>query len=463
MVDYDEAIVGLMAKHWHNAKEFPFYFYGQQYGFTFVETSIISLSYYLLPITDYAVKLPMLLLFSIGIICFYKTLTQLNTKHKYLPLLITILFLLSPAWAVWSLKARGGYLTAFLFTSIIMYLLLKKQTRNPNITYLLIGFLTIIIYQAQPLWIPGLAVFIIYKLFINKNICTLLSTASGTLSGIIMFIILHRTTTDYSVTFWWHPDVFNIHTNILTELKHLPGKLYTNLCGSYYLTNIFAPTSIFINIFAYTFTLILLFMLLTSAILFIYRRNKTNPLIFITTIAIIATIIPYLITTDHAPRYLLPITALAMLLFFLMLNEYLNTTIQTIIILFFTLSGSIAMCSYTRYTFDESNKAELQNMLTYLERNKIHATFSCDWLLQWHVMFYSQEDIISRYTLTPDRYPKYIKTVNDAYNTDATHTAIIGFANQLPPGKNTISFGNTYYVYPNPSLRLLDSLGFQMK
>jgi hypothetical protein len=121
------------------------------------------------------------------------------------------------------------------------------------------------------------------------------------------------------------------------------------------------------------------------------------------------------------------------------------------------------MCSYTRYTFDESNKEELQNMLTYLERNKIHATFSCDWLLQWHVMFYSQEDITSRYTLTPDRYPKYIKTVNDAYNKDATHTAIIGFANQLPSGKNTISFGNTYYVYPNPSPRLLDSLGFQMK
>lgn len=60
ILDGDEAILGLMSFSQLENGEMPWFFWGQRYGFTFVEVSAISCFQFLLGYHDYAVKLAML-------------------------------------------------------------------------------------------------------------------------------------------------------------------------------------------------------------------------------------------------------------------------------------------------------------------------------------------------------------------------------------------------------------------
>ena len=72
LLDSDECIVGLMAKHSSEGKDVQAYFYGQSYGFTLLETTTIRIFYSLFGISDIAVKMAMLLLWILGILLFFK-------------------------------------------------------------------------------------------------------------------------------------------------------------------------------------------------------------------------------------------------------------------------------------------------------------------------------------------------------------------------------------------------------
>src|SRR6476661_7278135 len=60
ILDGDECIVAMMAKAAYTGKGFPMFFYGQNYGFAFIEILSILPFYMLLGVGTYAVKLAML-------------------------------------------------------------------------------------------------------------------------------------------------------------------------------------------------------------------------------------------------------------------------------------------------------------------------------------------------------------------------------------------------------------------
>src|SRR6202034_3462671 len=104
MLDEDECVVGLMAKHLMEGHVAVF-FYGQSYGFTLVESAMISLFSFFGGLNDHSVKLAMLTLWTIGIIFFYKTCKEiLLPNNKSAAWLLTLMFVFLPAWAVWSMK-----------------------------------------------------------------------------------------------------------------------------------------------------------------------------------------------------------------------------------------------------------------------------------------------------------------------------------------------------------------------
>src|SRR5690554_6658993 len=180
LLDGDESILGLMSKHFYEFKAIPLYFYGQSYGFSFAEVFIISLFYLVFGVSALAVKLAMLTLWTLGIIFFYKTLKAINFKNNHwIPLLITLAFIFSPSFAVWSMKARGGYLTAFFLTSIITFLLFKKNWKLSLWAAFFIGLLLIVIYQAQPLWLAGLIPIVVFQVLKNKNLQYALTNILG--------------------------------------------------------------------------------------------------------------------------------------------------------------------------------------------------------------------------------------------------------------------------------------------
>src|SRR5262245_14462810 len=70
LLDGDECILGLMAKHLAEGRDFPIFFYGQRYGLAIVEAPLAALSFLMAGVSAVPLKLAMLALWLVGI-CFY--------------------------------------------------------------------------------------------------------------------------------------------------------------------------------------------------------------------------------------------------------------------------------------------------------------------------------------------------------------------------------------------------------
>lgn len=162
LLDGDECVVATMAKFLYEGRgPFALFFWGQNYGFSFLECLCILPFYALFGYGMLAVKSGMLLLWTTGCWFFLQMLRQL-THRRWMPLLLTLLLAVHPAWALWALKARGGYLTAFCLSNLSLWLLLRPHNRT--IIYPLTGLLICLVFQSQPLWLVGLLPLALYAL-----------------------------------------------------------------------------------------------------------------------------------------------------------------------------------------------------------------------------------------------------------------------------------------------------------
>src|ERR1035437_533477 len=167
LLDGDECILGLMAKHIVDGKEFPVFFTGQNYGFSLIENIFGAIGFKLFGIGAITLRVSLLVIWSIGILFFFRTFLLLTTKRN--AFLITLLMVLIPAWALGSMKARGGYITAFTFTAIVIYLIIKLKESSGYLLSVILGLITGIIYLSRPFWLPGLVPVFFYLYIYKKN------------------------------------------------------------------------------------------------------------------------------------------------------------------------------------------------------------------------------------------------------------------------------------------------------
>src|SRR5215831_16134609 len=101
LVDGDEAIVGLMAKHVAQGREFPVFFWGQRYAFSAIETFAGAISFLVAGVGAVPLKAAGLALWTLGIVfLFLAGAKRLGESRSFW---IAALVVLNPAWAVWSL------------------------------------------------------------------------------------------------------------------------------------------------------------------------------------------------------------------------------------------------------------------------------------------------------------------------------------------------------------------------
>ena len=190
LVDGDESVLGLMAKHVAQGKEFPIFFYGQHYGLSSVEAAAGAAAFVIFGTGALPLKLAMLALWTLGVLFLFLAQSKLLGAAR--SFWITAVFVLNPAWAVWSMKARGGYLTAFTATAALLWLLVQDRERRTQdrerqmiVRWLVAGALTSVIYLAQPLWLPGvlpiLAVVLISGRRLSSGAAYLFVTAAAVL------------------------------------------------------------------------------------------------------------------------------------------------------------------------------------------------------------------------------------------------------------------------------------------
>ena len=441
ILDGDECVVAIMAKHIMAGHAFSAFFYGQAYGFSLIECLFIIPFYFIFGITTLSVKLGMLTLWTTGVLFLYQSFLLINKSHKWLPLLFILIFIWSPAWAVWSMKARGGYLTAFTLTSIVLCLLFREK--KTYMSTFLMGILVVLIYQSKSIWIPGLVPFLAFYLVKNKK---------HFLALLLPILLL-------SIAAWFYKKgmlEFGVYEvdyspqNLWPRICRIPAFLYCSLHGNYYLSAVLKP-KVFCALQALAFA-VLTFALPLIAVYNVLTRKKETLLFNLSACSIVFSLILTIGAEVIKGRFLLPITGYV--LFSLLL--WLNTIAIPKEVLYRTASNYIAMgivslMTFYNFSFLPVKEKPLKNALAYLENKGVRYTYCTDNMFTWQVIFYSNEQILCHERRLPGRFPKYAWLVDSAYYTGASTAYIAqpGFPSEINfPHSETV--GDCYIVIDPP-------------
>ena len=456
MLDGDECIMGIMAKHFVEGKTVPFFFYGQNYGFAFIEVLAISAGYLLFGMSDYVVKLSVFAMWIAGVMFFYKTLLYISNNNKLAALGFTLLFILAPAWAVWSMKARGGYITAFLFSNIVLYISLRNQHRNNKWVWIGTGIACAIIFFSQPLWLAGLLPFLVLGIWKNGTIRNVVLYLCG-IAGMTALIFMMKA----GVSSYWQP---NVIPGIVYPFKVVCRFTYYNFTGFYYLQNAMdAPPAI--NLFVYLFSACLCVALVAGICVIIAKARKANMQLVAAVLSVIGAFAYFFIIDITSPRYALPLTGYAIILLFIVWQHAKGSAKPVVnsLLVVLLLSGGGALYSFKDYKF-EISKALIQDAITKIEERGISHLYATDPLLYWNFVFYSKEKIIGRHRGSIDRYIPYITETDSMYFTAPYKTALLtrhSVIEGIEPGKLE-RLNEVFYLCQNPQYEQLHKLGFEI-
>lgn len=444
LLDPDECVTAIMAKYMLENKDFSLFFLGQKYGFAIVETSIIAVFYSFLGINTIAVKLAMLSLWTMGVLLYHKVFLNIS-KDQHKALIFSLLFVCLPAWAVWSMKARGGYLTAFCTSAAIFYLLFEFRFLHQKIVWLLIGILIAIVYESQSLWLVGVLPLLVFQMMQHKKTTKLLLLIFG---FAIIFIACEIYKQNIIVAYippTHLPDFGSI--GCLTN--RLPSYILKSFTGYYYFDTYYTADSSSQICAGIMFGLIVV-LLLVGIRQFIFHR-KQNALFIFSTIFIIGFWAANLFFPKTEGRYLLPLTEFAILsLCIATANKKITKTewrMGTAIVGI----GLVSLIPFYQFEFLVGRKKELSDIMDILKKNKTAYSYSADCMLPWHLAFYSSEALLSRNPYYNGRNKAYDLAVDSNWQ-HGGRCAIIGIKNERPKNKDSsYILLNEFFVQLQPT------------
>ena len=482
LADGDECVLGLMAKHVAQGKELPVFFYGQHYALSSVEAAAGALGFLGFGVSAVSLKLAMLALWTVGVLFLFLAQKRLlGTARSFW---ITSVLLLNPVWAAWSMKAGGGYITAFTATALLLWLLTSDRAHETVVRWLVAGALTAVIYLAQPLWLPGvlpiLAVVLISRRRPSWGIGYLVVTAAA--------ILIVQLATGASPKTWDGPPIGN--PDLLGSLSRVGRQIYIFLTGSYYLSWAIEPPG------RATIALAIIWCIALPALLLLqgYRllTKRYCPLSHLLCVSVGATLVAeWALLRARDARYLLPLGALFVALAGVELVDLVDRRLvpkRAVLVLtgVALLLGSLSMREFREFNYLWKNPPNrwteakrLQQVFGYLKVMDVSRVFSMNGLLDSQLEFYSDEKVLSRWADPLGRYPAYVKEVDRAL-ADGETVAVVGYTHTSgAPGcwdvpicsgglermvanpESIFTVDDKYFVYVGADRDLLKKLGFR--
>ncbi len=465
-IDGDEAIVGLMGIDILNG-DLPFYFYGQNYGLAFFEAVFVSIGIAMFGTTMAAVKIPMLFMWCLSVVFIALSFLKLFKGNKLLTLLFISILIFSPTWLVWSLKARGGYLTSFFFTSLSMYLLIKNDTKIKYWIWLLIGAFAMIVYDAQPLWLPGLLPIIAYYIFKQKEPVIAKAKSSGLFVagfGLVYGITAFLKSGLYVA---WKTPAPNMKAR-LGLIADIPSVLLETLGGNYFLSSSYEPSnSAFSNLF------ILCFIVMSILSISYTVRSKKIHFSTILFLSSLFSFSGFLVKSE--PRYLLPFFGFALFTIVVAFIESDKKNWKKIMVGGFSITLIAAVASLS--TFKEysyinmsiterdsrvvDDKKIMEDLINELERYNVKYVYSTNEFIAYQINYMTNNKITAISRKDRFRIPKYVDIVDEGYATTGSNNfAVVGYnfggryTNKLPMK------GNKVYYIIKPDAATLKAIGY---
>ncbi len=467
-LDGDESIVGLMALHLLQGRSLPVFFYGQGYGLSILEAGAGATVFAVLGVSATALRLAMVALWSLGGAFLGAAAAQLAGRRA--GWITSLLVATCPAWLEWSTKARGGYVTAFLLSSLALWMVSEARPGGPS-RHLGVGMCVAGVFFAQPFWLAGLLPFLIALWWRRRDTKEGSFLLAGALGGSLI-LQAAAAGADY-----WRPDLLG-DFQPLTSLLGLPMRVHTLFTGAYLYEE--RLTAGFFSVAAgMIWTLAALFLLLLPMI---RRRGGARGPALAGAVAVLLLIALSLLVSPAAFgfRYLLPLALVVPLVSGLGTERRGRFHATVIMVGLLAISGGLALGERTwkplaaqrlsPYTLLADEEAAL---LQRLERAGVHHVYSLDPLLPWNLAFASGEAVQGRWFAADDRVPAYPRAVDHALAAGQP-VALVGRNFQLPhllqsarqaglPAPRTEQATDAIFVVWEIDEQLLRASGFEFR
>ncbi len=477
--DGDECIVGLMAKHMLEGKRFPVFFYGQNYGLAFFEAGTAALFFWVFGMSGASLKAAMLVLWGLGWLFLVLAVRRL-AKNTTAACIAAFALILCPAWGAFSMKARGGMVTAFVFTYLSLWIVaqLYDDSRPRRAACVAIGVSAGLVCLAQPIWILGLVPFLLFLVLRRRKISDGVLIAVGALSTVLL--ILGATASQRSA--YWSPALFE-NLDVLQALERLPQRVWVTLSGAYWMTSRLDSGPV-TNFCASSWFGALVVSCLLAVVR--WRRGLRFLVSHVCILSVTGVFAFSLLTSNNMfmYRYMLPFTGFTVILVAvefgaLLKGKRIARTAAIVMMGSLFVSGAWSLVESRHLGFSGfptpggfAEEKAIDTLVDDLLSNGIGHVYCLDPMFQWNLMFASQERIVARWIDPADRCPEYPLAVDRAL-VSRKRVAIVGEASLARSLRATlVNLGysrlqprlieNRYFVLADPTIDLVRRLGFRL-
>ncbi|MFO8056426.1 MAG: hypothetical protein R6V10_03935, partial [bacterium] len=421
--DADECIVGIMAMHVLAGEEHPLYLYGQGYGAgAGLEARLSALLFAFTGPDGKTLKLAALFLWIIMVLLGWRLASRMLGRRT--GAICLSLLAVSPQMAEWSMKLRGGHLSALVFLVLSAWLgwrLLEKKGQNGLVMSGAFGATAALAGWAQPVAAPAatslVLVAFMFLLGWKKYAQGLLIMGGAFCIALIAYFTMPGEAVWLSPASGLYRNMYGLY---LLILKILP-RVFTP-----YQDPIAFEPSLLIWVVALVwgvFVIIAFYFSLRHLVRHRIKKRLSRALLFLDVTVVLCVLAALFVDlTALAPRHLLAtypfLCLLAASLFWRFEKE---RKIKTAAVLYAVLVIA-GMAANSAVLLDSSfhnpglgvrmPAKSVKQTVKWLEEKGFYKVYSADTDFTWNLIFTSREKIIARSWNRRERYPLYVNQVD---------------------------------------------------
>lgn len=459
ILEGDEAVVGLMARHMARGAEFPVFFWGQTYGLALFETVPAALAFKVFGDQPLVLLQAVLAVFLVGLLPWATALRNLSGSVAWARVL-TLLLATLPAWIVWSLKARGIYVGGFALSGLALALLTRPEPSRRS--WIGAGVLIGVLYHVQPLWLVAVLPFLMLRPLDRDEVRRVVPPALGGCAvALLVPALLALGAHDY-----WRPEIVGGFD--LERLGPVPERLVEAFAGVVR-PHFPGPMANGVGRGA-----AVAFFVVLGGLALLYLKTRARAAL-VTAIAMTGSVFVAPFLSQLPARYLLPSTVLLVvgIATWIGVREvpwkgvHRVTTVGLLVLL---VAGAVRI-GYARtrgLAPQDYAEADLHTLLDHLRSAGVEGVYSVSGNIPWQILFYGDETIAARTYSATDRYPPYPRAV-DSLQLSGGRTALVGpvdaaaAAGLLARRASATRVGRRYFVLLDPETALLLQLGFEIR
>lgn len=451
ILDGDEAVMGLMARHLAAGQELPLYFAGQAYGLAIFETLPLALAFHLFGESSHVVALTMVGIFLAGVLGYARAFTNLTGSAAWGRVLALMLALV-PGWIVWSTKARGIYVSGFALSAFALAIVTRPDASRRAL--LGAGLLMGLVGLGQPLWLS-----ITLPLLVLGG-----RPARDVAAPAVLCVALTLVPALARSGAFWQPRPFEGFMPV--RLQFLPRLLVRAFSGNEAPNDPGALATLLGVAGALTF-----FALIAAAGVDAVRRKSRVALAL--GVAMCVSALDIVVFRVWVPRYFLPCTVLTVVAAASWIGERRVpfegarrwAPLALIAVMGFTAAG-LNRPSPESVLAQVPAESDIRSLIDGLEADGIQGVYAQSGDIQWQILFYGKERLPARGLSREDRYPRFPEAVERARRGNAP-TAYVADLRQLRRDLPTDSFpgyrvGERYLRLDDPDTGLLLVMGFHL-